>query len=141
MSQRKVRVHSLEFKTSLVRRVLAGESVLVLAKEFAIRRKLLYEWKARYKQFGEAGLRSVGRPRIIDPGLASASGPGSGPDSDSARSHLRAARKRISELERKVGQQEVELDFFGEALRRIRAVKDAEKPSAPLSPSEPRKAN
>jgi hypothetical protein len=31
-----------------------------------------------------------------------------------------AARKRIVELERKVGQQELELDFFGEALRRIK---------------------
>jgi hypothetical protein len=27
--------------------------------------------------------------------------------------------KRIAELERKVGQQELELDFFEEALRRI----------------------
>ena len=33
---------------------------------------------------------------------------------------LLAARKRIAELERKVGQQELELDFFGEALRRIK---------------------
>ena len=32
---------------------------------------------------------------------------------------LLAARRRIAELERKVGQQELELDFFGEALRRI----------------------
>jgi hypothetical protein len=29
------------------------------------------------------------------------------------------ARKRISELERKVGQQQVELDFFQQALRRV----------------------
>jgi hypothetical protein len=39
----------------------------------------------------------------------------------SARGELLAARKRIAELERKVGQQELELDFFGEALRRIKA--------------------
>jgi len=32
------------------------------------------------------------------------------------RGELLAARKRIAELERKVGQQELELDFFGEAL-------------------------
>jgi hypothetical protein len=35
------------------------------------------------------------------------------------RGELLAARKRIAELERKVGRQELELDFFGEALRRI----------------------
>ena len=37
-----------------------------------------------------------------------------------SRGELLAARKRIAELERKVGQQELELDFFGEALRRIK---------------------
>jgi hypothetical protein len=29
------------------------------------------------------------------------------------------ARRRISELERKVGQQQVELDFFRQALRQV----------------------
>jgi transposase len=38
-----------------------------------------------------------------------------------ARGELLWARKRIAELERKVGQQELELDFFGAALRRIKA--------------------
>jgi hypothetical protein len=32
---------------------------------------------------------------------------------------LATARKRISELERKVGQQQVELDFFRAALRQV----------------------
>jgi hypothetical protein len=36
------------------------------------------------------------------------------------RGELLSARQRIAELERKVGQQELELDFFGEALRRIK---------------------
>ena len=44
-----------------------------------------------------------------------------GPEAVSGRGELLAARKRIAELERKVGQQELELDFFGEALRRIKA--------------------
>jgi len=39
---------------------------------------------------------------------------------------LQTARERIGELERKVGQQELELDFFAAALRRIRAAKHAE---------------
>jgi hypothetical protein len=36
------------------------------------------------------------------------------------------ARRRIAELERKIGQQQVELDFFRQALRRV---KEARRPS------------
>jgi tetrahydromethanopterin S-methyltransferase subunit G len=43
-----------------------------------------------------------------------------GPETMSGRGELPAARKRIAELERKVGQRELELDFFGEALQRIK---------------------
>ena len=45
---------------------------------------------------------------------------GRGSETTAGRGELLAARKRIAELERKVGQQELELDFFGEALRRIK---------------------
>jgi transposase len=34
-------------------------------------------------------------------------------------SELEAARKRIAELERKIGQQQLELDFFRQALRQV----------------------
>jgi transposase len=33
---------------------------------------------------------------------------------------LAAARQRIAELERKIGQQHLELDFFRQALRQVR---------------------
>ena len=36
---------------------------------------------------------------------------------------LEVARRKIAELERKVGQQAVELDFFQGALRRIKALR------------------
>jgi hypothetical protein len=36
-----------------------------------------------------------------------------------ASKDLVTARKRISELERKVGQQQVDLDFFRQALRQV----------------------
>jgi transposase len=39
---------------------------------------------------------------------------------------LDAARARIAELERKVGQQQVDLDFFRQALRQV---KEARRPS------------
>ena len=98
------------------RRVLAGESVSAVAQEMGIRRKRLYVWKDRYAELGEAGLLRGrgGRPRKEKPAA------GNEAEATAGRGELLAARKRIAELERKVGQQELELDFFGEALRRIR---------------------
>ena len=109
--------YGTELKLAAVRRVLAGESVSAVAQELGIRRKRLYVWKDRYAELGEAGLvhRRGGRPRkgVVFEGK-------NGPDAMSGRGELLAARKRIAELERKVGQQELELDFFDEALRRIK---------------------
>ena len=108
--------YAAELKLSAVRRVLAGESVRAVAQELGIRRKRLYVWKDRYAEFGKAGLvhRRGGRPRKSSPAATR------GSEASAGRGELLAARKRIAELERKVGQQELELDFFGEALRRIK---------------------
>jgi transposase-like protein len=108
--------YGTELKLAAVRRVLTGESVSAVAQELGIRRKRLYVWKDRYAELGEAGLvhRRGGRPRKV------VSEERNGPDARSGRGELLAARRRIAELERKVGQQELELDFFGEALRRIK---------------------
>jgi transposase len=102
-------------KLAAVRRVRAGESVRAVAEELGIRRKRLYVWKDRYAELGEAGLqrRRGGRPR------KEALTAMDGSEVKLGRGELLAARKRIAELERKVGQQELELDFFEEALRRI----------------------
>src|SRR5271169_5305308 len=118
MSQKKAAKQSeygTELKLAAVRRVLAGKSVSAVAQELGIRRKRLYVWKDRYTELGEAGLahRRGGRPR--KPAAAV-----NGSEATAGRGELLAARKRIAELERKVGQQELELDFFGEALRRIK---------------------
>jgi transposase len=111
----KPREYGTDLKLAAVRRVLAGESVSAVAEELGIRRKRLYVWKDRYAQLGEAGLRRQrgGRPR--KEALVAAGGS----EATLGRGELLAARKRIAELERKVGQQELELDFFDEALRRI----------------------
>jgi transposase len=118
MSQenRKQVEYAMELKLRAVRRVGAGESVRAVAAELGIRRKRLYVWKDRYAELGEAGLvrRRGGRPRK-EPAET-----GSDSETKDRRGELLAARKRIAELERKVGQQELELDFFGEALRRIK---------------------
>jgi len=118
MSQevRKQAEYAVELKLAAVRRVQAGESVRAVAEELGIRRKRLYVWKDRYAELGEAGLQRQrgGRPR------QEAWEAGNGSEATAGRGELLAARKRIAELERKVGQQELELDFFGEALRRIK---------------------
>jgi transposase len=68
------------------------------------------------------GLRRAGRPRKL-PGAA---------ELDLVAKAMRVkdlamARKRISELERKIGQQQVDLDFFRQAVRQVRG---ARRPSA-----------
>ena len=107
--------YATELKLAAVRRVLAGEGVRAVAGELGVRRKRVYVWKDRYARLGEAGLTHSkgGRPR------KEATMGALGAEAMAGRGELLAARKRIAELERKVGQQELELDFFVEALRRI----------------------
>jgi hypothetical protein len=57
-------------------------------------------------------------------------------------SELERARQRIAELERKVGKQELELDFFGKALRCVEQAEATDQlRSANLSKRKQRKAN
>lgn len=115
--EEKYRVFGGEFKLRAVERMLTGESATVIARQLRLRRKLLYQWKGAYMLGGvEALERKRGRPRR-DQGL------GPPPEPLTARAELLQARQRIAELERKVGKQELELDFFAEALRRVDAVR------------------
>jgi transposase len=118
MSQRKkARVFSREFKLGAVERMLAGESPSALARELHVRRKLLYAWKDAYLVGGVEALRKRGRPRKDQVfGMA--------PAANTERVELLQGRRRIAELERKVGQQQLENDFFAEALRRVKAVEE-----------------
>jgi transposase-like protein len=115
MSQgKKARVFSREFKLKAVEGMLAGESSSVLARELKVLRKLLYKWKDAYISGGPAALRTRGRPHKDQ-------APGPPPEARTARAELLQARQRIAELERKVGKQQLEIDFFAEALRRVDA--------------------
>lgn len=115
---RKARVFSREFKLSVVRRMLAGENVSALARELEVLRKDLYVWRDRFRAGGPEALRSRGRPRKSD----ARPPPGPPPEPGGPR-ELTAARRRIADLERKIGQQQVELDFFQRALRQVRAAR------------------
>ena len=112
MSKGKRRVFSREFKLSAVKRMLAQESVSALSLELGVPRGHLNRWYGHFRRGGAEALRPACRPRK-----------GFGvrdlePDKDVA-----TARRRISELERKVGQQALELDFFQQALRQVGATR------------------
>jgi transposase-like protein len=108
MSKGKRREFSREFKLSAVKRALAGESVAALSRELGVPRGHLYKWGRHYRAGGAEALRPARRPRK-----------GFGVLDLEGTNDLVTARKRISELERKVGRQQVELDFFRRALRQV----------------------
>ena len=124
MPGKRSRVFSRGFKLEAVARMDAGENVSRLARELGVRRKLLYEWRDAWRAGGEAALRPPGRPRkgVRVVGAKKGSGRGS-PARPGARAELLAARRRIAELERKVGQQALEADFFRQALRRVETLR------------------
>jgi transposase len=116
MAKKGVRVFRRTTKVSAVERMLAGENVSALSRELKVRRSILYRWKNEYEEKGKAAFqRNPGRP-----------------PKDSARAawvrqeetlDLAAAKQRIADLERKIGQQQVELDFFRQALRQVGAAR------------------
>jgi len=115
------RVFSREFKLAVVRRMLAGENVSALARELKVLRKDLYTWRDRFRSGGPEALRGRGRPRKAEAVVSVAGGkPAKAPAAPPA-TELGAARTRIAELERKIGKQLMDLDFFREALRLIDA--------------------
>ena len=112
------RVFSREFKLGIIRRILAGENVSAIGRKVRLSRKDLYAWRDRFLQGGPEALRGRGRPRRTLPNAPAASETVSVP-LQSPTEELEAAHERIAELERKIGQQQVELDFFRQALRRV----------------------
>lgn len=114
MTKKKFRVFDRETKIDTVKRMMRGENVSALTRELRISRAVLYRWKDQYREDGpEAFRRKAGRPPKSPPGLERARAEAAG--------ELAAAKQRVAELERKVGQQQVELDFFRQALRQVEA--------------------
>jgi hypothetical protein len=77
-----------------------------LADEFGLSRQALYKWWNHYARGGPEALRPTGRPRKVRAAM-----------SEPTAAKPPGATERIAELERKVGQQVLELDFFKQALR------------------------
>lgn len=61
--KRKRRGFSREFKLSAVARMNETQSIVDLAQELGLERKLLYCWRDKLQAGGAANLRGAGRPR------------------------------------------------------------------------------
>ena len=79
-----------EFKRDAVERLRAGEPADVMARSLEVSRQGLCRWIREVDKFGESAFPSVGQKR--------------------------AEETRIAELEHKIGQQVLELDFFKASL-------------------------
>jgi transposase-like protein len=85
-----------EFKLAAVQRMLKGENVSHLASELKISRSMLYEWRTQVRKGALLGQEEA---------------------------KLVAAKNRIGELERLVGQLTFENRFFANALQRVEAAR------------------
>jgi transposase-like protein len=110
----KHREYPIAVKRAALARVAAGESIAEVARDLKLRGRLLYAWRDKVRTGGPAALRERGRPRkgataVARPAVAAA-----------GEGELARAQRRVAELERKIGQQQVDLDFFRRALRHVR---------------------
>ena len=109
------RSFSREFKLGVIERLEAGESGTALALEFSVKRTIIYRWREAWRVGGPEALRGTrGRPPKIE-ALAMQRARGVA----AKASDLADARRQVAELQRKVGQQQLDLDFFKQALRHI----------------------
>ena len=111
MSTGKRRFFTREFKLAAIGRVLAGEMSKTVCQELGIRTSCLSQWCTHYRRLGAKGVRASGRP-------LKALGPSPDLDLEDPQ-YLLGSQRQIAGLQRKVGQQQVELDFFRQALRRV----------------------
>ena len=95
---------SPEFKIAAVRRVNEGESPHSVARDLDVNAPLLWRWRKQVAQQSESGLKGIGRPK-----------------GGKVRAEATEARyqRRIAELERLVGRQQMEIGFLDRALRQV----------------------
>jgi transposase-like protein len=114
MSQIEKKSYSREMKLEAVRRMEAGESSSSLSAELGVKRTKLYQWRDRVRRDGDKAFPGHGGRRSMAEALACENGA-------EGATELAQARRKIAELERKVGQQQLDLDFFKQALRHVEA--------------------
>ena len=128
----KSRQYPTAYKVKAIKRVERGEGVLPVARELGISRKLLHDWIKAWKVHGPEGLNRKPGPKPGPRKLKPV------PTYDDKRSALAQAKARIVELERLVGRQQMDIDFFRKALRALgRPVVQGKNVSASSKSSKP----
>ena len=124
MPGQRFRIFNREFKEAAVRRILAGEKIRAVADALGLRRQLLYTWLDYYERGGPDALVPRGRPwkavalaRRRALAQEPSRRPGRRADVEKGEP---APDPRLADLERKVGQQALDLDFFKAALRHVK---------------------
>ena len=82
-----------EFKQTAVRRLNSGQSVAEVARALEVNPSELHRWRRELQEHGAKAFSGVGKKR--------------------------AEESRVAELERKVGQQAMEIDFLKRALQHV----------------------
>jgi transposase-like protein len=123
-----IRTFPTAYKLKAIKRAEGGEGVLPVARKLGISRKLLHDWIKAWKTHGPEGLN---RKRGPKPGPRKLR-PLAEPAATGSRGKLAQARAKIAELERKIGQQALDIDFFQKALRALDAA-DRQGSTAPAS--------
>lgn len=101
------RAYPQALKLAAVERMASTKNITALSRELGIQRALLYFWRSRYRAEGAAGLRKHGGRKQPAAAAGVPKRARTGPETAA----------RIAALERKVGQQALELDFFRAALK------------------------
>ena len=89
--------YSRELKVAAMREIDSGKGIAEVARMYQLSPKRLETWKSEWRAKGE----------LAFPGK-------------SARPQTRLDAERIAELERKIGQQAMEIDFLKKVLRRFK---------------------
>jgi transposase len=82
-----------EFKQTAVRRLNSGQNMAEVARAWEVHPSDLYRWRRELEDHGERAFSGAGKKRAED--------------------------TRVAELERKIGQQTVEIDFLKRALQHV----------------------
>src|SRR5690349_6730618 len=93
---------SREFKIAAVRRVEEGELAVEVARDLGMPYGVLWRWTRQVSAKGEEELHEWGRPKS------------QGQEASEVSPH-----RRIAELERLAGRQQMEIRFLERALRRV----------------------
>jgi len=108
MDEERAADHAIRIQA--VERMGRGENVTKLARELGVSRWAIYRWRIIYVQQGPAALALA----PSGPGL------GSRARAQAQLTPLAEAQTRAAELERKVGQQAVQIDFLKRAFKRVK---------------------